>query len=213
VTGIVAQLASFPMGKLWEWLLPTTQFRTFGYTWSLNPGPFNIKEHVVITIMASVAVYGAYGAEVVATQRLFYGQTVSFSYQIFLSLSVQLLGFSLAGALRRFLVWPAAVLWPGALVNAALFNTLHKNYQKNDRKHMSRFKFFFLVTAGSFVWYWVPGFLWTGLSVFNWVCWIAPNNVAVNQLFGTLSGLGMGILTFDWAMISYVGSPLVTPVH
>jgi OPT family small oligopeptide transporter len=61
------------------------------------------------------------------------------------------------------------------------------------------------------VWYWVPGFLFTALSMFNWVCWIAPNNVVVNTLFGTNTGLGMGLLTFDWSMITYIGSPLVTP--
>ncbi len=41
---------------------------------------------------------------------------------------------------------------------------------------------------------------------------LAPNNIVVNQLFGYSSGLGMGFFTFDWAMISYVGSPLVIPV-
>lgn len=31
------------MGKFLEWVLPSTQFKTFGYVWSFNPGPFNIK--------------------------------------------------------------------------------------------------------------------------------------------------------------------------
>ena len=77
---------------------------------------------------------------------------------------------------------------------------------------MSREKFFLLATLASFVWYWFPGYIFTALSVFNWVCWIAPNNVVVNQLFGYQTGLGMGFLTFDWSMISYIGSPLVIPV-
>ena len=47
------------------------------------------------------------------------------------------------------------------------------------------------------------------LSYFNWVCWIAPNNIVVNQLFGYTSGLGMSLITFDWAQIAYIGSPLV----
>lgn len=37
------------------------------------------------------------------------------------------------------------------------------------------------------------------------------DNLAVNQLFGTYSGLGMGILTFDWQQISWIGSPLMIP--
>ena len=31
----------------------------------------------------------------------------------------------------------------------------------------------------------------------------------VNQLFGYSSGLGMSVLTFDWAQIAYIGSPYV----
>jgi OPT family small oligopeptide transporter len=211
ITGIVAQLTALPLGKGLERILPTTRFNTFGYVWSFNPAPFNIKEHVVITVMANVVVGGAFATDVVATQRFFYQQSFSFSYQMMLILSTQLIGFSLGGMLRRFVVWPASMVWPGALVNAALFNTLHKNYGKKERKHMSREKFFCIALACSAVWYWVPGYLWTGLSVFNWICWIAPNNAVVNGLFGTTSGLGMSVLTFDWSMIAFIGSPLVTP--
>lgn len=211
VTGIVAQLVSLPAGKLLERILPTTVFNTFGYKWSLNPGPFNIKEHVCITIMANVVVGGAYATDVVLTQRVFYGETITFGYQIMIILSSQVIGYSIAGILRQFVVWPSSMIWPGALVNSALFNTLHKNFGNRDRGHISRERFFLYAFLGSFFWYWVPGYLFTGLSLFNWVCWIAPNNVVVNVLFGGSSGLGMSILTFDWSMISYIGSPLVTP--
>jgi hypothetical protein len=55
------------------------------------------------------------------------------------------------------------------------------------------------------------GLLFTALSMFSWVCWIWPKNVMVNQLFGVSSGLGMGILTFDWTQITWAASPLMTP--
>jgi hypothetical protein len=200
------------MGKALEKILPTTRFRTFGYVWSFNPGPFNIKEHVIITVMGGVVMLGAYSTDIIATQKFFYSQPIPFSYQILLAMGTQLFGFSLAGILRRFLVWPSAMIWPGALVNSALFNTLHRNYNRRETKHMSRQRFFFIVCGSSFLWYWLPGYLWTGLSIFTWVCWIAPNNVVVNQLFGGLTGLGMSTLTFDWSMIAFIGSPLVTPV-
>jgi hypothetical protein len=130
-----------------------------------------------------------------------------------LYLSTQIIGFSLGGLLRRFLVWPSNMIWPGALVNCALFNTLHRSYGEIDPTHWSREKFFCVILGSSFIYFWLPGYLFTALSVFNWVCWIVPNNTVVNQLFGTSSGLGMGIFTFDWAMIAYIGSPLVTPVR
>jgi len=54
VSADVAQLLAFPAGKLLEVILPSRRFTTLGYTWSLNPGKFNLKEHMVITIMANV---------------------------------------------------------------------------------------------------------------------------------------------------------------
>jgi OPT family oligopeptide transporter len=201
-----------PLGKGLEKVLPTRRFNTFGFVWSLNPGPFSIKEHVCITVMANVVVAGAYGTDIILTQKVFYNQAVPMSYQICLVLGTQIIGFSWAGFLRKYVVWPSSMIWPGALVNCALFNTLHKNFGNRDKGHMPRERFFLIALACSFVWYWFPGFIFTALSVFNWACWIAPNNVVVNTLFGTNTGLGMGILTFDWSMISYIGSPLVTPV-
>ena len=162
--------------------------------------------------MSSVAVGGAYSTEVVLTARVFYQTPTPMSFQMLLALGSQILGFAFGGMLRQFVVWPSSMIWPGALVNSALFNTLHKNYGKREANHMTRQRFFVIALACSFVWYWVPGYLFTALSMFNWVCWIAPNNVVVNALFGTNTGLGMSILTFDWSMIAFIGSPLVTPV-
>lgn len=212
ITGVVVQLASLPLGKVLERILPTREFTTFGYTWSLNPGPFTIKEHVCITVMANVSAGGAYASHIIATQKMFYHQQLSYTYQLLLALGTQVLGFSLGGLLRPFVVWPSSMIWPGALVNSALFNTLHRNYGKRDRGHMPRERFFLIIFVASFVWYFVPSYFFTALSFFNWACWIAPENLVVNALFGTNTGLGMGLLTFDWSMIAYIGSPLVTPV-
>lgn len=50
----VVQLLSFPVGKAAEKYLPDVGFTLFGTRHSLNPGPFNKKEHMLISIMASV---------------------------------------------------------------------------------------------------------------------------------------------------------------
>ncbi|CAK5279917.1 unnamed protein product [Mycena citricolor] len=203
ISNIVGQLISLPAGMALAFILPTKTFKTFGLR--------SLQEHVCITTMINVAYIGCYGSDVLLTQKMFYSQNIPWSYQLLLLLGTQAFGFSLGGILRRFVVWPASMIWPSALVSSALFNTLHKNFGKRDRGHMTRERFFFLVAAGSFVWYWVPGYLFAALSVFNWVCWIAPNNVTVNALFGASSGMGMSVITFDWAMISFIGSPLITP--
>ena len=46
IGGIVAQLLSFPIGRAWAAYIPA--WRIFGT--SLNPGPFTVKEHVLITV-------------------------------------------------------------------------------------------------------------------------------------------------------------------
>lgn len=47
---------------------------------------------------------------------------------------------------------------------------------------MSRFKFFGLVALGSFVWYFVPGYLFGIVSCLSWVCWVWPNSVYAHQV-------------------------------
>ena len=76
---------------------------------------------------------------------------------------------------------------------------------------ISRLRFFTYVWLGGLCWYFFPGYLFQALSYFTWVCWIAPDNVVINQLFGYQSGLGMSLITFDWAQITYITSPLATP--
>ncbi|KAG2148954.1 OPT oligopeptide transporter [Suillus clintonianus] len=209
ITGIVAQLLSFPMGRLWAAVVPNISI--FGVR--LNPGPFSIKEHVLVTIMATVGYQSAYATDIIAVQRVFYGQTFNFSYQWMLVMSTQLIGFSLGGIMRRFLVLPPSMIWPTNLVTCALFNTLHAQSYAGIGKRggVSRERFFLYVFSAGCAWYFVPGYLFQALSYFTWVCWIAPNNVVVNQLFGYQSGLGMSLITFDWAQITYVVNPLATP--
>ena len=54
---IVAQLLSYPMGRAMASILPCRTFILFGGRWrfSFNPGPFSVKEHCVISIMANTA--------------------------------------------------------------------------------------------------------------------------------------------------------------
>ncbi|KAI0779970.1 OPT oligopeptide transporter [Fomes fomentarius] len=209
VGGIVAQLISFPIGRAWAKFVPN--YKIFGIP--LNPGPFNVKEHVLITIMASVGAGSAYATDIVAVQRVYYNQTYTFGYQWMVVMSTQLIGFSIGGIARRFLVQPPSMIWPANLVTCALFNTLHSQVYAGmgTRGGISRERFFFYGFLASTCWYFFPGYIFQALSFFNWVCWIVPDNVVVNQLFGYSSGLGMSLITFDWAQIAYIGSPLATP--
>ncbi|PFH48073.1 hypothetical protein AMATHDRAFT_6159 [Amanita thiersii Skay4041] len=209
IGGLVAQLLIFPLGRLWARLCPDVS--VFGV--DLNPGPFSIKEHVLVTIMATVGAQSAYATDIIAVQRVFYHQTNSFIYQWMLVMSTQLIGFSIGGIARRFLVAPASMIWPNTLVSCALFNTLHSQNYAGVGQHegISRERYFTYAFVAAVLWYIFPGYLFEALSVFTWVCWIAPTNVKINQIFGYRSGLGFSVLTFDWNQIAFIGSPLATP--
>ena len=63
--------------------------------------------------------------------------------------------------------------------------------------NMSRYSFFLVASMASFCWYWFPDFIFPALSYFIFVCWVPPDNVVVNQVFGMSSGIGLPSLTFD----------------
>ncbi len=215
-TNTIVLLIAYPIGKLLAAIMPirvwTLPRWLGGKDFSLNPGIYNIKEHALTSIMASIAINTAYSISVIIVQdhERYYGQPRPFGFDVLFVLSCQTVGFGLAGMCRRFLVWPASMIWPQNLVQATILNTLHAEEDGADGS-MTRFRFFSIVSIAAFVFYFVPGYLFTALSFFNWVCWIWPTNMPVNVVFGTASGLGLSVLTFDWTQIIYIGSPLVTP--
>lgn len=178
----------------------------------LAQGRWNEKEHSCVYIGSNVSFGFAFATDVIVEQTHFYKQSVSITYQILLILSTQILGYAFAGLSRRFLVRPGGMIWPGTLMSAAMFTTLHKeeNHVANGWK-VTRWKFFFVVWLSSFLFYFLPGLLMPALSYFSVITWFFPKNVVVANLFGVSSGLGLFPVTFDWAQIAYIGSPLTTP--
>lgn len=216
VAPVVVQLITYPLGKIMAAVLPTHVFTLpkwlGGGQWSLNPGMFNIKEHALVAIAVNASVPQAYCIACLTTLQSdqFYGDPKPVGFSIIFLLSSQLIGLSFAGICRRWLVWPASMIWPQNLVTSTILNTLHAEEDGQDGS-MTRFRYFSIVFGSAIIWYIIPGFLFQALSQFSWLCWILPNNHVVNTLFGTGSGLGMSVLTFDWTQINYISSPLIVP--
>ncbi|KAK2028611.1 OPT oligopeptide transporter [Colletotrichum zoysiae] len=218
----VVQLLAYPAGKAAERWLPDIGITLFGVRHSLNPGPFNKKEHMLISIMASVGKTLPSSRYIIFTQWMdrYFGQKYakSFSYQILLALSTNLMGFGLAGLCRRFLVYPAFCLWPGSLVTIALNSSLHNETNPavpgpfKRLYTISRYRLFVVAFASMFVWFWFPDYIFRALSLFNWMAWIAPNNFALAAIAGVRNGLGFNPLpTFDWNVATHIIQPLVVP--
>lgn len=147
-------------------VLPFTHSRAIEF--SFNPGPWNIKEHSLVYIMANVSVGSPYALNAIVVSEVFYDLALGYWFSLMLVLATQLTGFGLAGLCRRFLVWPASMVWPQNLVACALLNTLHTNEDDDTigmfgtrsqlgKGGMSRHKFFVIMTIASFFWFFIPG--------------------------------------------------------
>ncbi|KAL7119246.1 hypothetical protein ACP275_02G051700 [Erythranthe tilingii] len=215
ITQITVQVASLPVGHFLAAVLPKSRFRIPGFgsrMFSLNPGPFNMKEHVLISIFANAgSAFGngsAYAVGIVTIVKAFYGRKISFLAGWLLIITTQVLGYGWAGLLRKYVVEPAHMWWPGTLVQVSLFRALHEK----DEQRMSRAKFFLIALICSFSWYLVPGYIFPTLTSISWVCWTFSKSVTAQQIGSGLRGLGFGALTLDWtAVASFLLSPLICP--
>lgn len=100
---LVAQIIAWPFGRAWEKVVPNRQINIFGFRCDLNPGPFNIKEHSIIVVMASVSFSVAYATDIILAQLVFYKQNFGIVFQLILTISTQSLGYGIAGMMRKFL--------------------------------------------------------------------------------------------------------------
>ncbi|KAK7845772.1 oligopeptide transporter 7 [Quercus suber] len=76
---------------------------------TLNPGPFNVKEHVLITIFANSGARSVYSIHLVSAVKLFYKKELTFMVALVVVITSQVMGFCWAVLFRRYLVDSAAI--------------------------------------------------------------------------------------------------------
>ncbi|KAJ3077035.1 hypothetical protein HDU98_009436 [Podochytrium sp. JEL0797] len=213
----IAIILSYPMGLFLAAILPS------GF---LNPGPFSVKEHVLIYIMASCSGQ-PYGIDNVVAQRmpqLMNNTDITFIHSLAFVMVTQFIGYGLSGLTRRFLVKPTAMWWPGNLSIIAIFSSFHKvetGEAAGNRFKMSRFKMFWICFLAMFVYTWIPEFFMPVLQTVSVACLFggygmtssgAPLPAGVMTTFNavagsTTNGVGFMGMTFDW---NYIGSSWIT---
>ncbi|KAG9327774.1 hypothetical protein KVV02_000220 [Mortierella alpina] len=109
-------LASYGLGKIMARTLPTDKFTLGGFSMSLNPGPFNIKEHALIGISVSTAANSAYAIDILSSTDLFLNHRIDVLGSLLLIITTQCVGYGMAGVLRKYLVYPAEMVWWSNLV-------------------------------------------------------------------------------------------------
>ncbi|GMK55614.1 hypothetical protein CspeluHIS016_0206700 [Cutaneotrichosporon spelunceum] len=222
VSSDVAQVLAYPLGKFMERVLPRRQFTLFGRTFSLNPGRFNQKEHMLITMMCTIAFSTPYSGYIVFVQALpqYFNQRYArqFGYQI-----TNTLGAQFIARLRSCRSEPPLPGVPQFLPTSLSTLALNTAFHADDHHPVpgpfkrvyawTRLRFFYVMMAGMFIWFWIPGYLFEALMVPNWMTWIAPQNQALAAITGHRTGLGIDpISTFEWSWGTATTTPLVTPL-
>ncbi|KAG0242482.1 hypothetical protein BGW41_004050 [Actinomortierella wolfii] len=197
-------LGSFYLGKLMARYLPKASFNLFGQSLSFNPGPFNIKEHAAIGIACNAGAAAAYAVDIMAATDLFLNYRISALGGILLIITTQCVGYGLAGLMRKYVVYPAEMVWWENLIQVSFYNTLH-NTDEYKRVRLvrgwTRMKLFWIVCGITFLYQFIPQWMFPLLMYFDWLCWIQPFNRNFWALFSSAHGGGIFALSFDWTSI------------
>jgi len=127
--------------------------------------------------------------------------------------STNYIGYGLAGLTRRFLVYPSQAVWPANLATIALNRTFHAGTNNvTNGWAISRMRWFMYCFIAMFIYFWFPNYILQAMSYFNWITWIAPGNVKLAVVAGSVTGLGLNPLpTFDWNQFVVITDPLISP--
>lgn len=90
ITAISAQIAVVPLGQLMAArITDRVFFKSTPLEFTLNPGPFNVKEHVLITIFANSGAGSVYAIHVVTVVKVFYKQRFTFFVSLLVVFTTQ----------------------------------------------------------------------------------------------------------------------------
>ncbi|KAL3637549.1 oligopeptide transporter [Castilleja foliolosa] len=212
LSGLAAQIVTLPIGKFMARVLPETTFRVPLTNWSftLNPGPFNMKEHVLILLFAGTGASGVYAVGIINIVKAFYHRKMNPVAAWLLAQTTQLLGYGWAGIFRKVLVDSPYMWWPDSMVLVSMFRALHEK-EARPKGGVTRLQYFIMITIASFAYYIVPAYLAPSISSISILCLIYKDKIFPQQLGSGLYGMGIGSFGLDWATVTYVGSPIATP--
>ncbi|GFF53977.1 hypothetical protein IFM58399_09709 [Aspergillus lentulus] len=190
----------------WTIRIPLTK-----WAFSLNPAPWSIKEHVLVTLTAASGASYNLGYTPISLAELFYGEKVNPAVAIFFMFAIVWIGYAFAAIARQILLYDPAFIWPQALMQTTLFETFRKQ-DTSSPLAKRQMKIFFFSLLGMTLWQFLPEYVFPFTSSLAFLCWVAPRNPVANFIGSGLGGMGFLNLSLDWSNINWNGSSiLLTP--
>ncbi|CAI8497138.1 unnamed protein product [Hanseniaspora opuntiae] len=228
VSALVSELVAFPLGKLWERVVPKSWFLPVflysggkGIHWErvyFNPCKFNRKEHTLIYTFNHMCTTTTLLFKFVYELIFYFKFKINAGGLFMFNLTTFLFAFGLAVFMRQVCVYPATQVWPETLGPSALLESFHSpqksltpassvNYKK------SIYAAFWYTFVFSFLAYWFYDLIFPFLTYLGaFISWAKPESAVLGQVFGLKGGLGMIPLTFSWPQINNISNPMLTPL-
>lgn len=204
------QIACHYAGHFLARVLPAWNIRVPGTSWgfSLNPAPWSIKEHVLVTVTAASGATYNMGYTPIVLAELWYGERINPAVAIFFMMAIVWIGYAFAALARNILLPDPEYIWPKALMQTTLFETFRKT-DNSSRLARRQMKVFFFALLGMTLWQFLPEYVFPFTSSLAFLCWVAPRNPVANFIGSGLGGMGFLNLSLDWSNINWNGSSIM----
>lgn len=204
------QIACHYAGHFLARVLPAWNIRVPGTGWgfSLNPAPWSIKEHVLVTVTAASGATYNMGYTPIVLAELWYGERINPAVAIFFMMAIVWIGYAFAALARNILLPDPEYIWPKALMQTTLFETFRKT-DNSSRLARRQMKVFFFALLGMTLWQFLPEYVFPLTSSLAFLCWVAPRNPVANFIGSGLGGMGFLNLSLDWSNINWNGSSIM----
>ncbi|KAL2836880.1 OPT oligopeptide transporter protein-domain-containing protein [Aspergillus pseudoustus] len=204
-------LASDPLGRFMARLLPNYKVPLGRFSFSLNPGPWSIKEHAIVGIAANAGSQGQWATFLPTNAALYYGITMNPALALFFGWGASLLGFSFAAMVRKILIDDPEFIFPLSLQQVTLYRSMDAQNTSQKERARQQMKGFWILLFGTFVWQFLPEYLFPFVASLAPLCWFASRSHTVNFIGAGRGGMGLLNITLNWSNIT---STVVTyPYH
>lgn len=193
------QIVSHWAGKWLARVLPHKIVRIGPLHFSLNPGPWSIKETTLVTITAKSGATGNLATNALALVELFFNVRVPAYAAILFMWAIVFIGYSYAAIAKRVVSYDPRFPWPQTLMQTALLQSQDKADKKDNTKRM---KVFFWCAGLLFLWQMLPEYFFPMTSSLAVLCWVAPTNPTLNFIGSGMGGMGFLNFTLDWANVT-----------
>ncbi|KAH8586419.1 OPT oligopeptide transporter [Bisporella sp. PMI_857] len=195
-------LASAPLGRILARVLPAYTVPLGRFSFSLNPGPFSIKEHAIIGIAANAGSQGQWATYLPTNAALYYGITMNPAVALFFGWGASLLGFSFAAMVRKILIDDPEFIFPLSLQQVTLYRSMQGKSEFHAARERKQMNVFWLILLCTFAWQFLPEFIFPFVASLAPLCWFASRNHTVNFLGAGRGGIGLLNITLNWSNIT-----------